>query len=81
MVRDRFPSPTTRGSGSGLYEVTAATDVCQVHGWVNVTGRSPLGTPAGLVSVGIIVVGVLIALRAILTAGAGTACSPSWVAW
>ena len=55
--------------GSGLYEVTVATDVCQVHGWVNVTGRSPLETPAGLVSVGIIVLGVLMALRAFLTAG------------
>ncbi len=55
--------------GSGLYEVTVATDVCQVHGWVNVTGRSPLDTPAGLVSLGIIVIGVLIALRALMTAG------------
>ncbi len=58
---DRFPSPITRGSGSGLYEITATTDVCQVHGWVNVTGQSPLETPAGLVSVGIVVLGVLIA--------------------
>jgi hypothetical protein len=58
--------------GSGLYEVTAATDVCQVHGWVRVTGRSPFETPAGLVSVAIIVVGIAIALRAILTAGRRT---------
>ena len=79
-IADEPIAPTTEWSGSlpvsdyarfgsGLYEVTAATDVCQVHGWVNVTGRSPLGTPAGLVAIGIIVVGVLMALRALLTAG------------
>jgi hypothetical protein len=57
--------------GSGLYEVTASTDVCEVHGWVRVTGQSPLETPAGLVSIGIIVIGVLMALRALLTPGRG----------
>ncbi len=79
-IADDATAPTTEWSGSlpvsdharfgsGLYEVTAATDVCQVHGWVNVTGRSPLETPAGFVALGIIVVGVLMALRAILTTG------------
>ena len=81
-IADEPIAPTTEWSGSlrvaeyarfgsGLYEVTAATDVCQVHGWVKVSGRSPLETPAGLVSIGIIVIGALIALRAFLTAGRG----------
>jgi hypothetical protein len=55
--------------GSGLYEITATTDVCSVHGWVNVTGQSPLETVAGLVSLGIIAIGVITALGAILTGG------------
>ena len=87
IVADEASAPTTDwvGSlpvadyarfGSGLYEITATTDVCQVHGWVNVTGQSPLQTPAGLMSVGIVVVGLLIALRAILTAGRGN----TWLA-
>jgi hypothetical protein len=79
-IADEQIAPTTEWSGplrvadyarfgSGLYEVTVSTDVCQVHGWVRVTGRSPFETPAGLISVAIIVIGVAIALRAILSAG------------
>ncbi len=81
-IADEPIAPTTEWSGSlrvadyarfgsGLYEVTASTDACEVHGWVKVTGRSPLETPAGLVSIGIIVLGVLLAVRAFLTAGRG----------
>jgi hypothetical protein len=54
--------------GAGLYQVAATTDVpgCEVRGWVNVTGRSPLETPAGWVALGMLAVGVLTALRAVL---------------
>jgi hypothetical protein len=59
--------------GGGLYEVTVNTDVpgCAVQGWVNVTGRSVLETPAGWVALGIVTVGVLIALRAVFSRRTG----------
>jgi CHAT domain-containing protein len=52
--------------GAGLYQVAATTDVagCEAHGWVNVTGRSPLETPVGWAALGVATVGVLVALRA-----------------
>ena len=49
--------------------MTVQTDIpgCAVQGWVNVTGRSVLETPAGWVALGIVTVGVLIALRAVFS--------------
>ena len=59
--------------GGGLYQVAAITDVpgCEVHGWVDVTGRSPLETPAGWVGLGLVTVGVLVALRAMFSRRTG----------
>ncbi len=59
--------------GGGLYQVTVTTDVpgCAVQGWVNVTGRSVLETPAGWVALGIVTVGVLVALRAVFSRRTG----------
>ncbi len=49
------------------------TDVpdCAIKGWVNVTGRSLFETPAGWVGLGIVTVGVLIALRAVFSRRTG----------
>jgi hypothetical protein len=59
--------------GAGLYQVAATTDVggCEARGWVNVTGRSPLETPAGWVALGLVTVGVLVALRAVFSRKTG----------
>ncbi len=54
--------------GTGLYEIVAASDVCKVHGWVNVTGRSIFESPVGLLGMGIAVGGMLVAIRSILSA-------------
>ena len=59
--------------GGGLYQVSVTTDVpdCAIQGWVNVTGRSLFETPAGWVGLGIVTVGVLIALRAVFSRRTG----------
>jgi CHAT domain len=59
--------------GAGLYQVAATTDIpgCEVRGWVNVTGRSPLETPLGWVGLGLVTVGVLVALRAVFRRSGG----------
>ena len=70
---DVLPVAEDSRYGSGLYQVAATTDVpgCEVHGWVNVTGRSPLETPAGWVGLGLVTIGVLAALRAVFSRKAG----------
>ena len=59
--------------GTGLYQVAVVTDVpgCEAHGWVNVTGRSPLETPVGWVALGLVAFGVMIALRAVFSRRTG----------
>jgi hypothetical protein len=59
--------------GAGLYQVAATTDVadCAVRGWVNVTGRSPLETPVGWVGLGLVAIGVVVALRAVFSRRTG----------
>ena len=41
------------GQGVGLYHVVASTDGCTAEGWINVVGRSPFTTLAGVVATGI----------------------------
>jgi hypothetical protein len=44
--------------GVGLLRVRGTTDHCTVEGWLRVGGRSPLGTTAGLMAIGLGVAGL-----------------------
>jgi len=44
--------------GVGLLRVRGITDHCRVEGWLRVGGRSPLGTTAGLMAIGLGVAGL-----------------------
>jgi hypothetical protein len=73
------PAPTTEWTGTlpvsqysqlgtGLYQIVATADVCEVRGWVNVTGASIFGSPLAVVGLGLAIIGVLIAIRSVLFA-------------
>jgi hypothetical protein len=45
--------------GVGLYRVVTTTDGCTASAWIDVTGRSPLTTVAGLAGMGLFLIGLV----------------------
>jgi len=63
---DAIDLRTLDGVAAGLYHVTATTNRCEADTWVRVVTPSPLTTAAGLAGLGLLVVGLLLAISGIL---------------
>src|SRR3954470_18394695 len=63
---DAIDLRTLDGVAAGLYHVTAATNRCEADTWVRVVTPSPLTTAAGLAGLGLLVVGLILAISGIV---------------